>query len=131
MNEELIDTLGRLQSDPTVVVDLYPQLYGARFWVISQASEKKEPIQFLTYATGDEARELPAFTLSSRSLLSDLASQAPAARIQEVDGPFFWARILLLLQSESFFVAVDPGEKHGIRLTREMILGMVSLSASK
>jgi len=131
MNEKLIATLGRLQSDPSVVVELYAQLYVSSFWVLSQASANVEPMQFLTYATDDDSRELPAFTLSSRSMLTDLARQVPATQIQEVEGPFFWARVLLLLQFGSFFVAVDPGERHGIRLSREMILGMVTMQSAE
>jgi hypothetical protein len=131
MNEKLIDTLSRLPSDPTVVVELYGQLFDARFWVLGQPTVNADAMQFLTYPTADEARELPAFTLDSRSVLADLSRQVPAAQIEEVEGPRFWSRILQLLESESFFVAVDPGEKHGIRLTREMILGMVGLHAAK
>lgn len=131
MNEKLIDTLLRLPSDPTVVVDLYAQLFEGHFWVLADSAEKIEAVQFLTYPTTDSARELPIFTHTDRRVLADLKRQVPAAHVQEVEGAQFWLRTLMLLEADSFFVAVDPGEEHGIRLTKEMILGMISLHSAK
>ena len=132
MNEKLLDTLHRIPSDPAAVVDLYRRLFESRFFVLTQRPAGKiEQMQFLTYPTEDGSRELPVFTARKREVLTGLSGQVAEAEVQEVKGPKLWARVLQLLETDDCFVAVDPGEKHGIRLTKQMILGMVNLHATK
>lgn len=71
-------------------------------------------------------RELPAFTNQDRKLLAELASQLADVEILQVDGKRLWTRMLDIVKTSVYEVAIDPGESHGIRLTKEMILGMVN-----
>jgi hypothetical protein len=43
-----------------------------------------------------------------------------------VKGEALWPRLLELVRAEQCEVAVDPGQSHGIRVSKEMILGMIS-----
>ena len=47
------------------------------------------------------------------------------ARVK-VGGEEMWPRLLDVVRTGDCEVAVDPGEKHGVRITREMILGMAN-----
>ena len=126
MNEQLIETLERLPSEPAVVIDLYAQLYSGCFWVLVQDQAAQiDELSFLTYPSGDGARELPVFTSPERRLVGGLREQGSDAQLLRIDGPALWRRLLELAASGVCEPAVDPGEAHGIRLTREMILGMV------
>jgi hypothetical protein len=44
----------------------------------------------------------------------------------QVDGPALWKRLLDVVEPKKVEVEVDPGQAHGIRLRRRMILGMVA-----
>ncbi len=127
MNSELLKTLKGLRADPTLVVDLYPQLFNAQFWVlVQQPSGPLEEAMFLTYPTKDGIQELPIFTESNHKLLAQLVSLAGDAEVLPVEGNRLWPRLLDVVKTKVCEAAVDPGDVYGIRLTREMILGMVS-----
>jgi type III secretion system (T3SS) SseB-like protein len=128
MNEDLLETLRALRSDPTRAVVLYEQLFRGRYWVLAQKpAEKLENMFFLTYPTRNEKRELPTFTAGNRELLSKLISQATDAVVVEIEGSRMWPRMYDVVKEGNCFVAVDPGEQYGIRLTKEMILGMINM----
>jgi hypothetical protein len=37
-----------------------------------------------------------------------------------------WIKLLDVIENAKCQVAIDPGQPHGIRLTKEMVLGMIS-----
>ena len=124
MTDDLVVTLKALSKDPSRAIDLYGQLYSASFFAIvkSGSEHSLSSSLFLTYPSVDEIRELPVFTLQEY-VLADIPQET--TRIH-VDGPHLWGRMLDIVETGKCEVAVDPGQVHGIRLNREMILGMVS-----
>ncbi|QYM78600.1 SseB family protein [Horticoccus luteus] len=130
MNRGLVDLLKQLPDDVTVVVELYRALFSGRFWVLAQHTDHFHATQFLTYPAADGARELPVFTSADRELLVDLHRQVSAAEVREVDGRTLWPRLIDVLDSDTF-VAVDAAEKHGIRLSKAMIMGFVKLHGER
>ncbi|MGB9074810.1 MAG: hypothetical protein WCC22_19390 [Terriglobales bacterium] len=131
MNNALIETLKGLKRNPALAVILYKQLFMGRFWAIAQKStDNLENIRFLTYPSANNVRELPVFIDPKRHLLTEMSSQLGDSMIIEVEGKSLWPRMLDIAKTGECEIAVDPGEEHGIRLTREMILGMVSTYAA-
>ena len=127
VNLELLKTLKGLRADPTLVSNLYHELFNARLWVLVQQPVRAiEDMLFLTYPTKDGVRELPAFTAPDRELLVQLVSRTKDADVQRIEGKRLWSRLLGIVKTGVCEVAVDPGEVHGICLTREMILGMLN-----
>jgi hypothetical protein len=124
----LIDTLKALPSDPSRVVDLYRQLHAASFLVAVQAGSESDLASalFLTYPARDKIRELPVFTHPD-FVLPNLPANAA---LISAPGPILWPRLLDIVRTGECEAAVDPGQKHGIRLRREMILGMLSQYAA-
>ena len=124
----LLDTLKALPTDPYRVVDLYPQLYAASFIAFVQAGSEANlgSALFLTYPTRDEIRELPLFT-GREFVLPNLPAEAVP-----ITGPgsALWPRLLDIVKTGECEAAVGPGQKHGIRLKQEMILGMISKYAA-
>jgi hypothetical protein len=122
-SEELINTLRNIRHDPSCAVVLYKQLAESKFWVLVKDGTEHDvtTMQFLTYPTGDELRELPLFTHPHFVLPLD----APEAVQAPVPGNLIWPRLLDIIRTGQCEAAVDPGQPHGIRLTREMVLGMV------
>jgi hypothetical protein len=126
MNNALIETLKGLRRDPALSVILYKQLFMGRFWAIAKKSTGKlENLSFLTYPSADNVRELPVFIDPKRHLLTEICSKLSDSMIIEVEGKSLWPRMLDIAKTGECVIAVDPGEEHGIRLTQEMILGMV------
>ena len=123
MQEELISTLQGLRSDPSLVVVLYEQLAKADFLAMVRVGTERsiKSMEFLTYPSSGDVRELPLFTQPEFVLelqVDDLA-------LAELRGPTLWPRLLDIVKTGECEIAVDPGQAHGIRLTREMVLGMV------
>ena len=127
MNEDLIKTLQGFRHDYGLVVDLYRQLFDGQFWtLIKQPVVPIQQMLFLTYPTPDGTRELPVFTSPDRALISQLQSDSNEAVCVQLEGVDLWPRTTDIVKTGECEVAVDPGEQHGIRLTTEMILGMVN-----
>jgi SseB protein N-terminal domain len=127
MNEDLLLTLRGLKKDPALAVHLHQQLFTGRFFaLVADPTEKLGSMSFLTYPTSGELRGLPVFTTGSWPLLTTLKNAPGRPQSIEIEGKQLWPRLLDLIRSGEDVVEVDPGEAHGIRLTREMILGMVS-----
>jgi hypothetical protein len=124
----LLDTLKALPTDPSRAVDLYSQLYAASLIALVQAGSEANlgSALFLTYPTRDKIRELPLFT-SREFVLANLPADAVSIT---VSGSALWPRLLDIVKTGECEAAVDPGQKHGIRLKREMILGMISKCAA-
>ncbi|HTS17784.1 MAG TPA: SseB family protein [Verrucomicrobiae bacterium] len=128
MNEELLRTLRGLPKDPTLAVILYKQLFEGRYWALVQKpGGDLARMLFLTYPTRDGLRELPVFTAQDRRLLSKFSTEEPGAMTAELEGRSMWPRMLDIVKTRECEVAVDPTEQYGIRLTREMILAMISM----
>jgi hypothetical protein len=127
VNEQLVATLRSLKTDPAAAVELYEQLFRARYWVlVSDAETNLDNMFFLNYESDDGVQELPVFTTPDRHLIHKFDSEIPPPTAVQVPGPRLWPRLLLVLEHANIQVAVDAGEGHGVRLTRPMILGMVS-----
>jgi hypothetical protein len=127
--DELLNTLKALASDPSKAIDLYRQLYPATFITFVQRGSETtlEAHSFLTYATATDIRELPLFTLREYVL----TGFPDEALLVQMDGPHLWPRLLDVVETGKCEVAVDPGQPHGIRLNREMILGMTMQYGSR
>jgi hypothetical protein len=127
MNDALIETLKGMKKDPALAVILCEQLFRGRFWAIAQKStDDLGNLAFLTYPSGGNVRELPVFSDPKRHLLTELSSELGDSMIIEVEGKNLWPRMLDTVKTGECEIAVDPGEEHGVRLTREMVLGMVN-----
>ena len=124
MIDELLNTLRALKSDPGRAVDLYEQLYRESFFALVQSGSEAnlQSYLFLNYPTADGLRELPLFT--KREFV--LPGMPDEALLVQIDGPDLWRRMLDIVETRKLEAAVDPGQPHGIRLTREMILGMTA-----
>jgi hypothetical protein len=120
----LLETLRALPADPSRVVDLYSQLYAASFIAVVQAGTEASlsSALFLTYPTPDNIRELPVFTCRE-FVLPNLPAEAVSITVQ---GSALWPRLLAIVKAGECEAAIDPGQKHGIRLRHDMILGMIS-----
>jgi len=126
MNKSLIKTLCDFRNDVTLVIGLYQQLFNSRFCVLAKKpAEDLQTMLFLTYPTKDGIRELPVFTEPHRDLLLNLSTELLDAITIEIDGKDLWPKMLDIVKTDECEVAIDPGEHYGIRLTQEMILGMV------
>jgi hypothetical protein len=128
MGLTLIDTLKALPSNSREVLDLYPQLYAGTFIVAVKPGTEVvfDSAEFLTYPASGGVRELPVFT-DSVYLLSMIPSDAV---LISVPGAALWSRLVDVVRSKKCEAAIDPGQKHGIRLNREMILGMIATNAT-
>lgn len=124
MKDSLIDILEGLRQDPTLVVELYKKLFDSSYFTLVRPGTETsiEEMEFLTYDTQDDIRELPLFT-NDLFILKGLTQEALTI---QVSGQPFWARLLDIIETGVCEVAVNPGQKHGIRLTKEMILGMIA-----
>jgi hypothetical protein len=120
--DELLETLQALRSDPSRAIELYRQLYHESFFAFVKSGSEAtlEAHLFLTYPSSGDVRELPLFTLRD-FVLDGLSDEALLINIK---GPQLWPRLLEIIETGKCEAAVDPGQSHGIRLNREMILGM-------
>ena len=126
MNDKLIDTLRGFRSDPSLVVELYSLLFHGQYWaLVADATVPLESMAFLTYPSSGDVRELPIFTSPAPTLSAELQSATPRPQWIHVQGEALWVRMLDVTADSNIQVAVDPGEAHGIRLRRDMMLGMV------
>jgi hypothetical protein len=123
MTNSLVDTLKGLKTDPTLVTQLYKQLFESTYYVLVRSGTEKDltQMEFLTYDTKDEVRELPLFT-NEKFILNNLSQ---SALIIKIYGQSFWKKMLDIIETGKCEAAIDPGQVHGIRLTKEMILGML------
>jgi hypothetical protein len=125
MNNQLIEILEKLKSDVSVVVYLYEELYNANFFVLTRPETelKLELLEFLTYPAEDQIIELPIFTKKEFILEFPEINYS----VTEVVGAQMWPSLISVINNEKLQVAVDPGQSHGIRLTKQMIAGMISM----
>jgi SseB protein N-terminal domain len=126
MNKDLVASLQALRRDPAVVGTLYQQLFEATLLVlvVDPAAEPRH-MSFLTYPSADATRELPVFRCHGRVLLQRLLSESDAQAVA-VNGRELWPRMLDIVETGACEVAIDAGEDHGIRINREILLGMVN-----
>jgi hypothetical protein len=124
LQDVLVDTLQNIRADPSRVATLYEQLAQAQFLSLVRAGTQNDLalMQFLTYPTPDKVSELPLFTRKEFVLPLDVPEAVPVV----IPGNALWLRLLDIIKTGVCEVAVDPGQPHGIRLTREMVLGMVN-----
>lgn len=124
MPETLIEILKGLQSDPTLAIALYKELFENSFFALVRrdTEDSIETMEFVIYPTEDNLRELPLFTHENfifRSYPKD------AVKVR-VFGEALWGKLLTIVETGICEAAINPGQTHGIRLTREMILGMIA-----
>jgi hypothetical protein len=120
-----------LKADPTAVVELYPNLTKEIYSVLVRPSSGTElaVMEFLTYPSLGDVRELPAFTGDKWSLLKHLQQQSEA-EIISVDGLSLFKRLLDVVKEREVELAINPGWEYGIRLTRPMLLSAIAASRS-
>ena len=125
MASSLNEILFNLRSDPTLAIKLYEELYISKFFVLIRpgTQHKVELMEFVTYQSEDEIKELPIFTSN------DFIIEFPDAQysIVEVNGKVLWPRLLEIIKPGISEVSVNPGQNHCIRLNNSMILGMISM----
>jgi hypothetical protein len=124
MQDELVSTLQSLRTDPSCVVSLYEQLAKAQFLALVRTGTELDvaSMQFLTYPSSGEVRELPLFTRPNFVLPLDVQDAVSVT----VQGNLLWPRLLDIIKTGECEAAIDPGQVHGIRLTKEMVSGLVS-----
>lgn len=120
----LLDTLMGLRKDPTLVLQLYKQLFESEFYAIVELGTDNsiDEMSFLTYETLDKISELPLFT--DEKFIP--VSLSKGSIISQVEGIELWQRLLNIVENGKCEIAINPLQEHGIRLKREMILGMIS-----
>jgi SseB protein N-terminal domain len=124
VTDALLETLGAIRKEPARGIELYRQLHDASLIAIVQRGSESSvaSMLFLTYETKDGVQELPLFTRQDYVLPKLLDDSVQVT----LEGPVLWPRLLDIVQTGRCEAAVDLGQAHGIRLTREMVLGMVS-----
>lgn len=129
MNESLIHTLRELKADPTVAIRLYEELFSSAFYALVRVGTGSSltSMVFLTYDTIDGVRELPVFT-EEEFILRDLSDEAEHVLINGVE---LWSRLSDVVETGKCEVGVDAGQSHGIRLNKEMLLGMLAMYGAK
>ena len=113
-----------LRNEPARVLELYEQLFHGSFVALVQRGSEKHvgTMLFLTYPSDDGIYQLPVFTRSEFVL--DFLLRAGAIQLS-VAGTALWPRLLDIVEAGRCEATVDPGQPHGIKLRRSMILGMV------
>lgn len=124
MSETLIQTLRELITDKTVVVRLYQEVFYSRFFTFIKGGEIDtwDNIFFCIYDTSDKITAIPLFT--NEEFAFDIYSEN-AVRV-EIWGQPFWEKLLTIVETGNCEIEIDPGQPHGIRINKEMLLGMVA-----
>ncbi|MEJ7911612.1 MAG: SseB family protein [Chitinophagaceae bacterium] len=122
MPETLIKILKGLQSDPTLAIGPYKEIFENSFFALVRKDTENsfETMEFVTYATEDNLTELPLFT-HENFIFNSYPKDAVEVRVL---GEQLWGKLLTIVETGKCEAAINPGQTHGIRLTREMILGM-------
>jgi hypothetical protein len=124
MTDRLLEILSGLPENPSLVIELYEEVFKSSFFTFVRkgTEERWNTIEFLTYDTKDHVRELPLFTQEQFVLLDQPAD----SHLVEIGGQELWEKLLTIIETGRCEVAIDPIQTHGIRLTKEMIQGMLS-----
>ena len=125
LQHSLTEILIELKTNPIVVLKLYEKLFGANlFAIIRKGTETNLNIcEFSSYETPDEIYEIPLFT-ENKFLFESFSEDAI---VIEFCGLLLWQRLIQILENKNIRIAINPGQTHGIRLTKEMVLGMVNV----
>lgn len=123
MPENLLQTLYDLINDKTVVVRLYQEIFSSNFFTLIKAgtNDTWDKILFCVYDTADEITAIPLFT-KEEFIFENYPEDA--VRI-EIWGQPFWEKLLTIVETGKCEIEIDPGQPHGIRLNKEILLGMV------
>ncbi len=115
----------KLENDPTYFNRLYEALYFSDFITLVKPGTQNEIYltEFLTYPTLDGIQELPLFT-EDDFILNFSSIQILILKVKGIE---LWPRLLNIIETEKYEVAINPGKSHGIRLNNSMILGMISM----
>lgn len=122
----LVDLLIKFKTDPTVVVELYPQLAVASFTIIVRKDLDPETIEFRVYPSKKDISCVPLFT-SRQTVLPELLDKT--SETMNIRGPELWGILAdLTAQDEKLEIELDPGQNHGIRIGRTVLLGILHLA---
>jgi hypothetical protein len=124
MTNVLTDTLNRLKTNPTLVIELYEQIFNAKFFTVVRKGSEEYPfgdMQLAIYNAPDGVNEFFLFT--EEKLVPAILLEQNS--IIKVFGQSFWSKIYLMMVKAKFQVTINPIGVNGIRLTKEMILGMI------
>jgi hypothetical protein len=124
VNTELVRLLKGFRATPSLVPQLYEQLFFGRFWALVEKRTEISDMAFLTYRTADGIQELPVFTEPEHFTLAKLARESAASTV-EIDGFSLWPRMLDIVKTKQTEAAEDPGNSYAIRLNLQMIFTMV------
>lgn len=124
MSETLTRTLQDLITDKTVVVRLYEEIFVSRFFTLIKTgpNDRWDKVSFLAYETTDKISAIPLFTDESFIF----GSYPDTATKVEIWGQPLWEKLLTIVETGKCEIEIDPGQPHGIRLTKEILLGMIA-----
>jgi|SRR2546430_7776517 hypothetical protein len=131
MSETCVEQLlAKLKIDPTTIVELYPALSKENYLVFVRAGSTKElkSVEFLTYPSGGNIRELPIFTSEKYPLFDQLKSQS-GAEVMPVAGLLLFKRMREIIEDGKLELAINPGWEHGIRVNRSILLSVIAVAA--
>lgn len=125
MQHSLIEILIELKTNPSIVIELYEKIFNSKFLAIVRkgTEENLNVTEFSSYETQDGIFEIPLFT-ENKFIFENFSEDAIVA---EFGGLELWKRLLEILENKNIQIAINPGQSHGIRLTKEMILGKVNV----
>jgi hypothetical protein len=124
MSEIILEMLNALPGNPSLINDLYEALYKSIFITFARSGTEAKwtSIEFLTYNCDDGMREIPLFTDKTF-----VFKEYPAdALIVEAGGPQFWIKLSTMAEPYKCVVAINPDQPNSTRITREMILEMIT-----
>ena len=131
MNQQLVDKLKELLKDPTIALEIYEQLFNADLIaLVFDPKATHDRLSFLTYETTDGLCGLPVFTSNQTVLLSSLEAESTAKRLT-LNGHQLWPILLKQAEDINCQIEIDAGEDYGIRLSKEMLLGMIAMYAKR
>jgi hypothetical protein len=115
--------LRQLKQNPAYALDVYKSLGAATLLALVRAGTENsvDSMEFLTYPAVGGVTELPLFT-SKEFVLPFPGSNAVQVPVVADD---LWPRLSTIVENGVCEAAIDPGQAHGIRLRREMILGII------
>jgi SseB protein N-terminal domain len=121
--KDLAAVLRQMKQNSAFALDVYRGLGVANLIALVRAGTEREVagMEFLTYPAADGMRELPLFT-SAQFVIAFPGEDTVQATVTAAD---LWPRMVDLVENGVCEVAVDPGQDHGIRLRKEMVLGII------
>jgi hypothetical protein len=97
-------------------------------FVRAGSAKELKSVEFLTYPSGGNIRELPIFTSEKYPLFDQLKSQS-GAEVMPVAGLLLFKRMREIIEDGKLELAINPGWEHGIRVNRSILLSVIAVAA--